>query len=254
MSGIQEIIGRIRQELDGELRERVLKELAGQPRAWLVDQLLTETLGPAAPAPAPRPGPGTVEHPCLDVAALAELVERYRALTREGMEAEGLLIGPPAKGGELIGPERRSAAGAELLHEAKDMLHALLFGTPDDGVYLNRVGRESLTITVPRAKAHSIAFALRAATETDAEGTWRAPASPPHDDRAPNTLLQVEYGEVTEELVGNGIAACLKVINNLEINEHVLYARMESVEPRGPVPCGPLGDCGQGGEGQGGEG
>ncbi|RKN12015.1 hypothetical protein [Streptomyces radicis] len=243
MSGIQEIIGRIRQELDGELRERVRKELAGRPRAWLVDQLLGETLGPAASpsAPALRAPAGTVGDPGLDVAALAELVERYRALTREGMEAEGLLIGPPAKGGELIGPERRSAAGAELLHEAKDMLHALLFGTPEDGVYLNRVGRELLTITVPRAKAHSIAFALRAATEIGAEGTWRAPAGPPLDDRAPNTLLQVEYGEVTEELVGNGIVACLKVINNLEINEQVLYARMESVDE---VPCGRRGDGG----------
>ncbi|MDN3254284.1 hypothetical protein [Streptomyces sp. MA25(2023)] len=31
-------------------------------------------------------------------------------------------------------------------------------------------------------------------------------------------------------VVGNGITACLQLINNLEVNEVVLYARMENVE------------------------
>ncbi|WP_049580744.1 hypothetical protein [Streptomyces sp. SBT349] len=233
MSGIEEIIGRVRRELDGELRERVRRELALRPRDWLVDQLLGQALGDAAsPVPTPRSPAARAGEPGLDVAALAELVERFRSFTRERLEAEGHLIGPPAKGGELIGPDRRSPTGAELLHEAKDLLHALLFGAAEDGVYLNRVARELLTVTVPREKAHSIAFALRAATEAGANGTWRdpaGPAAPAHNQRAPNTLFEVAYGEVTEELVGHGIAACLKVINNLEINEPVLYARTESV-------------------------
>ncbi len=48
--------------------------------------------------------------------------------------------------------------------------------------------------------------------------------------RGANTKLQVEYGEIAEELVGNGITACLQLTNNLEVNEVVLYARMENVE------------------------
>ncbi|MFF8974484.1 hypothetical protein [Streptomyces sp. NPDC014995] len=40
----------------------------------------------------------------------------------------------------------------------------------------------------------------------------------------------MEYGEIAGELVGNGIAAALRLINDLEVNEQVLYARMENVE------------------------
>lgn len=110
------------------------------------------------------------------------------------------------------------------------MLYALLFGDGDAGVRLDRVERELLTLTMPRAKAHAIAFVLQAATEIGAHGTWRDPLRAADDDRAPNTVLQVEYGETADELVGNGIAAALKLINNLEVNEQVLYARMENVE------------------------
>lgn len=38
------------------------------------------------------------------------------------------------------------------------------------------------------------------------------------------------HGEVASELVGDGSVFALTLINNLEVNEHVLYARMISVE------------------------
>lgn len=90
--------------------------------------------------------------------------------------------------------------------------------------------RERLTITVARAKGPAIAGLLRAATEIDVEGTWRDPERVSHDDRAPNTLFEIEYGEIATEMVGRGIALALRLINDLEINEQILYARMENVE------------------------
>ena len=40
----------------------------------------------------------------------------------------------------------------------------------------------------------------------------------------------MEYGEVATEAVGRGIKLALRLINDLEINEQILYARMENVE------------------------
>ena len=45
-----------------------------------------------------------------------------------------------------------------------------------------------------------------------------------------NVVLEVQFGEIAEELVGRGIIAALTVINSLEANEQVLYARMINVE------------------------
>jgi hypothetical protein len=42
--------------------------------------------------------------------------------------------------------------------------------------------------------------------------------------------MEIEYGEVTDELIGNGIITTLKIINNLEINEEILYGRMTEIE------------------------
>ncbi|WP_248964690.1 hypothetical protein [Sphaerisporangium perillae] len=166
----------------------------------------------------------------LDQASMPRYVERYRALGREELQQEGHLLDPPDKGGPLISAAHRSPRGEALLREAKDLLHALLFGGEEDGVRLDRVQRESLTLTVPRAKAHAVAPLMRAATEIGAEGTWRDSERVADDDRAANILLQVEYGEVAGELVGNAVAATLRLINNLEINEQVLYGRTENVE------------------------
>ncbi|MEU2284898.1 hypothetical protein ABZ614_23665 [Streptomyces sp. NPDC013178] len=107
----------------------------------------------------------------LDADGLRAFVERYGTLTREALERDGLLIDPPPKGSALIAPACRSRAGELLLLGAEDLLYALLFGDRDAGVRLDRVERELLTLTMPRAKAHAVAFVLRAATEIGAHGT-----------------------------------------------------------------------------------
>jgi hypothetical protein len=249
MPSLEDILQQVRSELDAEFRERVRSLLTAQPTDWLVEQLLAHVMAARPPAPvretvreaaareaAREPEQERAERLDrirqfqLDRERLAGFVHHYEGLTRERLEAGGLLLAPPPKGSALVGPEHRSPAAAALLQEAKDLLYALLFATGEEGVRLDRVERELLTITLPRAKAHAIAFAMQAATEIGTEGTWRDPHRMADDDRAPNVLLQVEYGEIAEELVGNGIASALRLINNLEVNEQVLYARMENVE------------------------
>ncbi|GAA5207320.1 type 2 periplasmic-binding domain-containing protein [Streptomyces thinghirensis] len=245
VTDIGALVREVRQELADELRLRLREALAGQPREWLVNQLLDLALAPGLPAQrrsdpsvAPTEEPHEerqrraerVRNLSLDSERLRRFVDDYRMLDRDTLIGRGLLIDPPVKGSCPLGPEHRSPEGEQLLTEAKDLLHALLFGDEEAGVRLERVERELLTLTLPRHKAHAIAFVLRAATEIGAAGTWRDPGGAANDERAPNTILQVEYGEVAEELVGNGITACLRLINNLEVNEVVLYARMENVE------------------------
>ncbi|MDH2425506.1 hypothetical protein [Sphaerisporangium sp. TRM90804] len=166
----------------------------------------------------------------LDRDSLPGYVERYRSLGREVLEAEGYLVDPPGKGGPLIAPRHRTPRGESLLAEAKDVLHALLFGGEEHGVRLDRAERELLTLTVPRGKAHAVASFLRAATAFAAEGAWRDPRRAGGDDPSPNVVLQVEYGEARDELVGKAVMAALRLINDLEINERVLYGRMEDIE------------------------
>ncbi|UYQ60228.1 hypothetical protein [Streptomyces peucetius] len=247
MTEIGAIIQQVQQDMGDELRRRVRQALADRPRDWLVEQLIDLALAPALPgqrdvraaaATEPEEEPEKdraarserIRALALDTEVLRRYVQGYSALDRDTLVARGLLLDPLEKGAGLLGPEHRSAEGESLLTQAKDLLYALLFGDAEIGVHLDRVERELLTLTMPRSKAHAISFVLRAATEIGAAGTWRDPRGAANDDRAPNTLLQVEYGEIAEELVGNGIAACLRLINHLEVNEVVLYARMENVE------------------------
>jgi hypothetical protein len=46
----------------------------------------------------------------------------------------------------------------------------------------------------------------------------------------PARVVQVEYGETADESTGAAIVATLRLINNLEINEQILYPRMENME------------------------
>ncbi|MEE1929486.1 hypothetical protein V1J52_15055 [Streptomyces sp. TRM 70351] len=238
MVSADDVVARVQAELRDELRVRVRASLSAQPRDWLVEELLARVLREPARAADPPAEPEEeraarrerIRAWKLDTDRLAACVTRFRAWDRARLEAEGHLDGAPEKGGRLITAEHRSPAGEALLREAKDLLYALLFGDAGTGVQLERVERELLTLTLPRPKAHAVAFVLQAATEIGAVGTWRDPQGQAHDERAPNVLVQVEYGEVAGELVGNGIAAALRLINHLEVNEQVLYARMENVE------------------------
>ena len=140
-----------------------------------------------------------------------------------------LLADAPAQGLDDLSDTHRTASGTQFLSDAKDMLWASLFGDDATNVRLERVQRELLVITVPKKKAHAFNF-LQAATEVGALGTWRDPDSVSDDADAPNMLLQVEYGDLASEAVGDTIMVCIHIINLLQVNEQLLYARSSNVE------------------------
>ena len=44
-----------------------------------------------------------------------------------------------------------------------------------------------------------------------------------------NLVLEIEYGEIEGERISDGVVTALKLINNVEINEEILYGRMETI-------------------------
>ncbi len=238
MQTLDDFVTEISEDCAEEYRRRLRARLMQQPREWLVDQLLEHVADdprPDRPAQPALPANDDarahrIRAMRIDERCLASTFDRWQPLNRDVLEAKGYVIAPPPKGTALIEADHRTRKGNGLLREAKDLLCALLFGDADAGVRLDRVHRELVTITVPHAKMAPLASLLSAATVMDAEGTWRDPEHVADDDRSRNIVAQVEYGEVASEAVGRGIKLALRVINDLEINEQVLYARMENVE------------------------
>ena len=71
---------------------------------------------------------------------------------------------------------------------------------------------------------------MKATTELSAAGTWQDPQGAANDLRADNIIMEIEYGEIEGEVIGHGVVLALSLINNLEINEEILYGRMENIE------------------------
>jgi hypothetical protein len=239
---IEELVRKINRELSPKFEERLRAELVDKDREWLIDQLVRLTLdahslqdldvAAAVEAKARRRAErlARVTQMAVDSQVVRTFVDDYTGITRESAIASGWLMdAAPAKGLAAIEASHRTAAGEGLLTRAKDLLFALLFGDESTGTKLDRVQQELLTLALPRPKAASLDF-MRASTELAAAGTWQDPQSVSNDERADNVLLEVQFGETSDEIVGSGIVAALSVINNLEINEQVLYARMINVE------------------------
>lgn len=242
MNDIAAIVRAVRLELSPAFEERLRELLADQDREWLVDQIVRLTLDQhslqeidrraerEAKETARRDRLERVRALGVDEAALADFVGTYRTADRAALLKDGrLVMGAPEKGTALLGPEHRSDEGEALLQLAKDILFALLFGDENTGTELERTQQELLTFALPRVKARALDF-MRASTELAAAGTWQDPDSVSNDERADNVLLEVQYGDTKDERVGDGIIVALSLINSLEVNEQVLYARMIDVE------------------------
>jgi hypothetical protein len=239
---IDEIVRSINRQLTPEFEERLRAALAEQDREWLVDQVVRLTLDRhlleeidrrteiEAKATARAERLARVRALGVDRPAVERFINDHRGATREGLIAAGQLrADAPAKGTALLRAEHRTEAGEALLVLAKDMLFALLFGDAASNTTLERIQHELLTMAMPRFKAGALDF-MRASTELAAAGTWQDPDSVSSDERADNVLLEIQFGEVAGELVGHGIVTALSLINSLEINEQVLYARMIDIE------------------------
>ena len=242
MRTIETIVRSINRNLVPTFEERLRAELAGCDREWLIDQIVRLTLDAHslqemdrksvidAKTRARRERLARVRDMALDRVRLESFLGDHSTVTRERLVADGCLVADaPAKGTALLTPAHRSPEGEALLTQAKDILFALLFGDESSGTRLERVQQELLTMAVPRFKAGALDF-MQASTEMVVAGTWQDPDSVSNDDRADNVLIEVQFGEVEGELVGRGIITALSLINNLEVNEQVLFARMINVE------------------------
>ncbi|MBM7771514.1 hypothetical protein JOD54_001718 [Actinokineospora baliensis] len=195
MSAFDDMVRRVAAGKPGSvaaLRARLLT----QPREWLVDQLLV-TLGPLD-GYRPRP----VE---LDERLLVEHTARFGA-----WDTSACLLGAPPPAGLMIGLAARTPFGDELLAEAKDLLHALVSGVAG----LTPVRRARLALTLPERKADVFSFLDATATALG------------HGE----TALLLDYPEVADGLVGDAVVAALRVVNGLELNEEVLYARRADLD------------------------
>ncbi len=242
MTTIETIVRSINREFVPQFEERLRAILAEQEREWLIDQIVRLTLDAhsleeidrrvvvEAKARARAERLGRVRELGLDRPVLEAFLAELAGTSRDDLIARGHLApDAPAKGTALITSKHRTESGEGLLVHAKDVLFALLFGDDTTNTHLDRIQEELLTMALPIGKAAALDF-MRASTELTAAGTWQDPDSISNDERAANVLLEVQFGEIADELVGTGIVVCLSLINNLEVNEQILYARMINVE------------------------
>ncbi len=242
MSTIETIIRQVNRELVPQFEERLRGFLATQDREWLIDQIVRLALDAHSLHEIDRKQRreskirqraeriARLQEMELDPRVLTSFLDRYQSYDRAMLIRDGhLRESAPVKGTDLIGAEHRTPEGSALLQLAKDVLFGLLFGDESTRTQFGRIQRELLTFSVPRFKAEALDF-MKASTELSAAGTWQDPDSVSNDARADNVILEVEYGEIDGEVIGRGIVRCLSLINNLEVNEQILYARMIDVE------------------------
>lgn len=239
---IEAIVREIHKDLSPQFEEELRNHLCKKDKKWLIDQIVRLTLNKHSLEIWDRKEVqkqkdilrakriARLEKMQLDEPKLATFIKNYDNYRRVDLEREGFLINhPPKKGSNMIQQKHRSVKGEQLLTEAKDTLFAILYGDENTFVKFDRVEQELLTLTVPRFKSNALEF-MKATTEIDSMGTWHDPEGVSNDERADNIILQIEYGEVASERIGDGILATLRLINNLEVNEQILYARMINVE------------------------
>jgi hypothetical protein len=241
MPNIESILQEINKELTPQFEEKLRAYLADQDKDWLIEQIIRLTLDAHSLQEKDRQHireekkrklqerAKRVQELNLDEQKLAEFVNSYQGYTRDRLIQKNLLLaGAPSKGTGLITNDFRTAEGNQLLQYAKDMLFALLYGD-ESNTQVPRTQRELLTLTIPRAKAETLDF-MKSRTELHATGTWQESNSSATERQVENVVLEIEYGETEKEKIGDGIITALTLINNLEINEKILYGRMEKVE------------------------
>lgn len=242
MPNIESIVRQINKEVVPQFEQRLREHLALQDRDWLVEQVIRLTLDAHSLHEMDRKNLQEVKTAkrheriarirthAFDLEKLVAFLDQYADFDRDRLIAGSFLLSSaPEKGTALLTSADRTPQGDDLLLHSKDILFALLFGDEATNTHLNRAQRELLTLAVPRDKAEALDF-MKATTELSALGTWQDPELVSNDQRADNVLLEVEFGEVDNELVGDGIVRTLSLINSLEINEQILYARMINVE------------------------
>ncbi len=241
-NNIHSIVRRINRELVPQFEERLRSYLAEQDREWLIEQIVRLTLDAHSLQEMDRKfvkemqarrraeRAERVKALGLNREKLQEFNKQHKGYDRERLIAEKYLLpDAPEKGTDLIAESFRTEKGNALLLQAKDVLFALLFGDAGTNTNFDRKQQELLMLNLPSLKAGPLDF-MKASTEYNVAGTWNDPDNVSNDQRADNLVLEMEYGEIEGELIGDGIVLTLSLINNLEVNEQILYARMINLE------------------------
>ncbi len=236
------ILRQINRDLVPQFEDRLRQYLQAHDKEWLIEQIIRLTLDAHSLQENDRrqlmalkekrraERMNRLKSLRLNESYLIEFLGQYSGVSRESLIREGLLAaGAPEKGTDLIPESCRSPDGQTLLLLAKDVLFGLLYGDASTDTEFRRIEREMLTLTLPQFKSEALDF-MKATTEINAWGTWQDPDSVSNDVRADNIVMEVEFGEIAGEWIGKGIILCLSLINNLEINEQILYGRMINVE------------------------
>jgi hypothetical protein len=235
MDNINSIIKKAQDEVFPELEAKIRAELHKKDKEWLIDQIIYLTCQKHSlheqhdKLEDMRKRLARIQQKGYNDQALLDFTERYRKMKRTDLEASGFLLNPPAMGLASIESFQRTEKGAALLQEARDILYVALYGDETINVHVTRGKEELLTMLLPEGKSEALFF-LKAVTEFNAAGTWKDPEGVSNDDHTSNIGLQVEFGDNEKGTIGMTVFVALNLINLLDVNEQILYARMENVE------------------------
>lgn len=235
MDTINSIINKAQNELFPELEAKIRAELNTKDKDWLIDQIIYLT----CERHSYHEQKNRLQKLKNRLARIAKkefthqrilaFIEAYKNINRNDLLNSGFLISPPHLGLHKIETYQRSLRGEVLLEEACDILYVVLYGDASLNVNLHRTREEVLTIILPESKYEVFNF-LKAVTETKITGTWNDPEEISNDDHTNNVGLQIEFRDTKEGTLGTAAFVALQLINLLETNEQILYARLEKVE------------------------
>ncbi|MFY7670793.1 hypothetical protein ACOSP6_06860 [Tenacibaculum sp. MEBiC06402] len=235
MDDISNIIKNAQDELFPELESRISAQLNKKDKDWLIDQIIyltcerhslheqKEKLKILKNRIARITKKGFTDH------RINAFIDAYKNTSRSELLETGFLINPPHLGLHKIETFQRSQKGEMLLEEACDILYAVLYGDTAMNIRIPRSREEILTIIIPESKSDIFNF-LKAVTETKITGTWNDPEDISNDDHTNNIELQIEFSDTKDGILGTAAFVALQLINLLEINEQILYARLENIE------------------------
>ena len=235
MNNISSIIKKAQDDLFPQLEAKIRAELELKDKDWLIDQIIYLTCERHSLHEQKQTLENIqsrinrIRQKGYNDETITQFIDCYQKVSRADLESTGYLINPPHLGLASIETYQRTEKGESLLEEAQDMLYASLYGDTSINVNLTRGQEELLTMMLPQDKSEKLSF-LKAVTQVNALGTWKDPEGVSNDDQTNNIGLQVEFGDNEKGTIGLAVFVALNLINLLQVNEQILYARMEKVE------------------------
>lgn len=235
MDNISSIIKKAQDDLFPELEAKIRSELEKKDKEWLIDQIIFLTCERHSLHEQKnnfenmKQRLNRIRKIGCHNQDITNFIDKYREINRASLETSGFLLNPPHQGLATIAVHQRSKKGEKLLEEARDMLYLALYGDKDSNVNITRGQEEILTIILPVNKSNSLSF-LKAVTTVYAAGTWKDPEGISNDEQTDNVELQVEFSDNKNGTIGDAIFVALNLINLLDVNEQIFYARTEKIE------------------------